>query len=538
MSLTRNDNLEIRAPKPVDTRMVVSNTAARDAIAAPVRFEGLRVYISETFTWYTLKGGIEDANWVEDGRYSFDPNVEYIIGDSRFYQGRFYIANTDIVAGTAWNPDNWSDITTLIPNSTVAGHVIEKEGTPVTQRGTLNFVGSGVSVLDNAGKTEIEINAGALTDGNGISIDDNVISLDILNYITSSPISFTTNQTLTLSGTSISNIGNTRITAFSTASAVLSLVPTSADGASTRLTLFAPGGEIPQLQIYANPDDGVAYLQADTEYNLSILAPSANVSIQGIIYPATDGTSGQVLSTNGAGSLGWTSLSAAQRHIVNVNDSPLTDRTKLNFAGSYWTVVDDAGTTSTDVSLNAVDGSLLTLSVRKALAVDLAAVVLAAGEFVYATDTKELSIGDGTSVFADALSVNLINIINQQVPVSSTTNIETVALPTGSCITIDIFNICCYNEDDNVLRGRAQFTFKNVGGVLTKIGTVSDDLEYGQQWSTIKGVDGYVNGDDTRFDCIISGTNIIIQFINIEAKLVNIKCKYEYLITSNSLAES
>lgn len=40
------------------------------------------------------------------------------------------------------------------------GHLIEDEGVALTQRSTLNFTGSGVSVADSGGKTVVTINGG------------------------------------------------------------------------------------------------------------------------------------------------------------------------------------------------------------------------------------------------------------------------------------------------------------------------------------------------------------------------------------------
>jgi hypothetical protein len=37
------------------------------------------------------------------------------------------------------------------------GHVVEDEGTPVTQRANLNFTGSGVTVADTGGKTVVTV---------------------------------------------------------------------------------------------------------------------------------------------------------------------------------------------------------------------------------------------------------------------------------------------------------------------------------------------------------------------------------------------
>lgn len=49
----------------------------------------------------------------------------------------------------------------------VAGHVIEDEGTPVTQRATINYTGAGVSVTDSGGKTVVTIGGGG-SGGDGI----------------------------------------------------------------------------------------------------------------------------------------------------------------------------------------------------------------------------------------------------------------------------------------------------------------------------------------------------------------------------------
>lgn len=48
----------------------------------------------------------------------------------------------------------------LEQNGSGGGHVIEDEGTPVTQRSTLNFTGAGVSVADSGGKTVVTISGG------------------------------------------------------------------------------------------------------------------------------------------------------------------------------------------------------------------------------------------------------------------------------------------------------------------------------------------------------------------------------------------
>ena len=49
-----------------------------------------------------------------------------------------------------------------VPSS---GHIIEDEGTPLTQRGNMNFTGAGVTVTDVGGKTVVIIPSAGVTDG-------------------------------------------------------------------------------------------------------------------------------------------------------------------------------------------------------------------------------------------------------------------------------------------------------------------------------------------------------------------------------------
>lgn len=71
--------------------------------------------------------------------------------------------------GTAWAPATMN-----------AGHTIEDEGTPLTQRSSLNFTGAGVTVTDTGGKTTVTIPTG------GHVIQDEGVSLtqrSTLNFV-------------------------------------------------------------------------------------------------------------------------------------------------------------------------------------------------------------------------------------------------------------------------------------------------------------------------------------------------------------------
>jgi len=66
------------------------------------------------------------------------------------------------------------------------GHIIEDEGSPLAQRATLNFVGSGVSVIDSGGKTVVSVSGGG---GIGSYGRDLVVVVNPLDKTV--PLSFT-----------------------------------------------------------------------------------------------------------------------------------------------------------------------------------------------------------------------------------------------------------------------------------------------------------------------------------------------------------
>lgn len=87
----------------------------------------------------------------------------------------------EIVQGGVNKQATTQDIANL--GGTGGGHVIEDEGTPLTQRTKLNFVGSGVTVTDDSGDdaTVVTIGGGGGSGdvvGPGSSINNNVVFFD------------------------------------------------------------------------------------------------------------------------------------------------------------------------------------------------------------------------------------------------------------------------------------------------------------------------------------------------------------------------
>ena len=62
MSIILNDNIEVRAPKPIDSRTSLSTIAQRDAIPLYYRYNGMPVWVDETssnYRWYNDTWNLE-----------------------------------------------------------------------------------------------------------------------------------------------------------------------------------------------------------------------------------------------------------------------------------------------------------------------------------------------------------------------------------------------------------------------------------------------------------------------------------------------
>jgi len=67
MGITLASNFDVNAALPLDSRMVVADLTARDAIVAGRRFQGMCVYVTSDTKTYQLKTGILNTDWVEYG---------------------------------------------------------------------------------------------------------------------------------------------------------------------------------------------------------------------------------------------------------------------------------------------------------------------------------------------------------------------------------------------------------------------------------------------------------------------------------------
>jgi hypothetical protein len=86
--------------------------------------------------------------------------------------------------------------------------------------------------------------------------------------------------------------------------------------------------------------------------NLQVATLTASsLSTGAFTLPATDGTSGQTLVTDGSGNVTWSSAGGGG-HTIQNNSVDLTSRTNLNFDGTYLVATDDAGNDQNDVTVS------------------------------------------------------------------------------------------------------------------------------------------------------------------------------------------
>jgi hypothetical protein len=182
---------------------------------------------------------------------------------------------------------------------------------------------------------------------------------------------------------------------------------------------------------------------------------------------------------------------------------------------------------------NVTDGNMIikgVINASEALKLMIGAITVASfgnsnGSPVFRFYTPLRYISDST--------INEVHFIASTIETSGTLNIKQIAVPNNSIITVDLLNIATMNVDGNYITGNAQFAFRNTAGVITAIGDIAQN--YARQYSSLTA--GAPTGSDTRLQVAISGTNLIVQFVNTVNKLTNVNCRIEYNIVNQPIAE-
>jgi hypothetical protein len=82
MGIQLGSNFDFQAALPLDSRTVVADLTARDAILDGIRYEGLTVFVEADGINYQLIGGTTDSDWVAVGGAVAPTGYVYIIGDA------------------------------------------------------------------------------------------------------------------------------------------------------------------------------------------------------------------------------------------------------------------------------------------------------------------------------------------------------------------------------------------------------------------------------------------------------------------------
>ena len=103
MGIPLGSQFDLVAGLPLDSRDVVADIAARDAIDSLVRYLGFTVYVIDQKKFYTLKDGLLNGDWVVVGdgaalTYGTTTQIPYVnvLGDDFLYSDNFIYDGTKL----------------------------------------------------------------------------------------------------------------------------------------------------------------------------------------------------------------------------------------------------------------------------------------------------------------------------------------------------------------------------------------------------------------------------------------------------------
>ena len=116
MGIPLSTNFTVNTALPIEDRMSVADLAARNAIPALRRWEGMIVYVVSEGKHFSLSGGIDDINWgavAGGGLSNWLTGTDYILGNVIIQDDRIYQAlsvHTSGVFATDLSGGKWKEI--------------------------------------------------------------------------------------------------------------------------------------------------------------------------------------------------------------------------------------------------------------------------------------------------------------------------------------------------------------------------------------------------------------------------------------------
>lgn len=206
MGILLGSNFDMQTGLPLDSRLVVANISARDALPSSVRYQGMIVYSIADIASYQLQGGILNSNWNTYGGGSSSAFVKDVFNGNgstvTFNLGAdpISIDNTFIyVSGIYQQKSTYSISTTVLTFSTPppAGSSIEViYGTSLTSFVPADNSISSSKLLNNSitqSKKEIR-SVGTTVGAGGLAVSNACVSYST----TSSSYADVTNLTVTI----------------------------------------------------------------------------------------------------------------------------------------------------------------------------------------------------------------------------------------------------------------------------------------------------------------------------------------------------
>lgn len=214
----------------------------------------------------------------------------------------------DFVGGGVTATDAGGKTVVTIPGaaSAVGGHVVEDEGTPLTQRSNLDFVGAGVTATDAGGKTVITIPGAAGTASGLAGTGGHIIQDEEVDLTQRPRLDFTGNGVV---------------------------VTDDAGASATVVTIQQP---ILPLAGHIVEDEQSAVTQRGV------------LNFEGAGVTVSDGPGARTTVTIPGGGGGGSGLASAYTTVED-EGTPLTERDTINFIGAGVTVTDSGGKTQVNI---------------------------------------------------------------------------------------------------------------------------------------------------------------------------------------------
>lgn len=141
MAINIPDGFKVSAGVPIDSRFQFATLVERDALEAVVRYEGLECYVKETALKYMLKGGVDNADWIESGRSSTGVNSDgnAVQNDIPIFNSAYEIVKSGLGSRVDTLLPGYVSLESFTPSAPLLLHGGGMEKTTISDNGLKNL---------------------------------------------------------------------------------------------------------------------------------------------------------------------------------------------------------------------------------------------------------------------------------------------------------------------------------------------------------------------------------------------------------------